>query len=363
MFDDGRPFTSDEIVIDPVVPEAARRALADLYWAGQREFRGSRRSAGPGGRVGQAGRMTRAGRPRSSAIVMATTGGQLIPFRKSPPRVPPRPTPAAGRNTRTLGAFALAFLIGALLAAVAGSIGFVVILLAATAIATVGSVRSWFAASSASQAWAQEQWNIRYAAVSWHRRYVVPQTDLDDEARPTWARAVAAANEIRESYVVQRHIVDSVQVAMVLPDRLWEIAEGFASLSQTRSRQREILRQGGSDGRVAAKASAQDRQMKLEAKRLVGRVRKLEEIAGLLREADAAKRSEAMLERLGEVDELLSDLRARSAGISLELDPTERLRLEVQTVIDQANEAARDLALPDLGEHGEEGDSEEADDA
>ena len=105
----------------------------------------------------------------------------------------------------------------------AGSIGFVVTLLAATSgERTMGSVRSWFAASSASQAWAQERWNIRYAAVSWHRRYVVPQTDLDGEACPTWARAVAAANETRESYVVQRHIVDSVQVAMVLPDRLWE---------------------------------------------------------------------------------------------------------------------------------------------
>ena len=59
MFDDGRPFTSDEIVIDPVVPEAARRALADLYWAGQRGISGF--MAGTLGRVGKAGRMTRAG--------------------------------------------------------------------------------------------------------------------------------------------------------------------------------------------------------------------------------------------------------------------------------------------------------------
>jgi len=293
-------------------------------------------------------------------MAIAATGGQLVPFRKSPPRVPPRPTPVTGRNALIWGAFALAFLIGTLLAAVAGSIGFVVILLIATAMATGGSVRTWFAASNTSQAWAREQWSIRYVGVFWHRRYVVPQTDLDDEARPIWARAVAAANEIRESYVVQQHIVDSVQVAVVLPDRLWEIAEGLASLSQVRGRLREILRQSGSDGqRVAAKASAQDRQIEEEATRLEGRVRKLEEIAGLLREADAAKRSEAVLERLGEVDEMLGDLRARSAGTSLDLDPAERLRLEVQA----ANEAARDLALPDLGEQGAKGDSEETDDA
>ena len=297
-------------------------------------------------------------------MAIAGNGGQLVPFSKSPPRVPPQPTPATGRNALTWGAFALAFLIGTLLAALAGSIGFVVILLIATAIATTGSVRTWFAASNASQSWVLEQWNIRYAGVFWHRRYVVPQTDLDDEARRIWARAVAAANEIRGSYVVQQHIVDSVQVAMVLPDRLWEIADGLAILSQARGRQREILRESGSDGqRVAAKASAQDRQIKEEATRLEGRVRKLEEIAGLLREADAAKRSEAALERLGEVDEMLGDLRARSAGTSLDLDPTELLRLDVQAVIDQANEAARDLGLPDLGEQGAQGGSEETDDA
>ena len=282
----------------------------------------------------------------------ATTGGQLIPFRNSPPRMPPRPTPAVGRNAWTWGAFALAFLIGTLLAAVAGSIGLVVTLLAATAIATVGGVRSLFAGSSEGQAWDQEQWKIRYAAACWHRRYVVPPTDLDDEARPTWARAVAAANEIRESNVVQRQIVDSVQVAMVLPDRLWEIAEGFAGLPR-----HAVASARSAPGRFRQPGRGQGERPgppdEVGGQATGGTVRKLEEIAGLLREADAAKRSEAMLERLGEVDELLTDLRARSAGTSVDLDPTERLRLEVQAVIDQANEAARNLALPDLGEQGD----------
>ena len=53
MFDDGRPFTSDEIVIDPAVPAAARRALADMYRAGQRESR-IPPSGGARWRVGQA---------------------------------------------------------------------------------------------------------------------------------------------------------------------------------------------------------------------------------------------------------------------------------------------------------------------
>jgi hypothetical protein len=360
MFGDGRALTSDEIVIDPVVPEVARRALADMHAADQREPRGSHRQPGQSRQVRQTVRVAQAERPRLGAVVSLATGGQLIPFGQSPP-APPPPTLTATRKALTRGAFALAFLIGTLIAAAVGSIGFVVILLIATAIATVGSVRTSFDASSASRAWAWEQWNIRHAAVHWHRRYVVPRTDLDDEAQPIWARAVAAANEISESYVVQQDVVDSVQVAKALPQRLWEIVEGFASLSQARERQREILRLGGSDGRlVAAKVSAQDRRMKVEARRLEGRVRRLEEIADLLREADAVKRSEAVLGRLGEVDGLLGDLSARSAGTSPDLDPTERLRLEARAVIDQANEAARDLALPDLGE-AEEG--EEADDA
>jgi hypothetical protein len=354
----GRSLTSDEIVIDPMVEPAARRALADLYSAGRPVTR-----QGPRSRPGST---ALAARPRPAASATASAGGRLIPFRESPPRVPPRPAPTAARNAKRWGACAAACLIATLLAALAGSIGFVVILLIGTAIATAGGVRSLFDASSASREWAQTQWVTRYAAAAQHRRYVVPPTDLDDEARPVWARAVAAANEVNESYVVERHIVDSVQVATALPQRLWEIVEGFARLSEVRGRQREILRQRGTVGQpVAAMVSAQDRAMKVEARRLEGRVRKLEEIAGLLREADTKKRSEETLGELGELNELLGDLRARSAGAALSPDPAEQLKQEVQAVIDQANAAARDLFLPDLGEEDDRAaeDDEAEDDA
>ena len=321
--------------------------LVEMHAAAQRGFH---RQAWQGGRPPRPGQQ-----PAMVWSSQPTVGGQLIPFRQSAPRVPPRPAPTAARAARIWGACALAFLIGTLIAAAAGSVGFVVVLLIATAIATAGGVRSLFDATKASEARALAEWNAYYAGEYWHGQYVVPATDLDREARPAWERAVTAANAIRKSEVVRRHIVDSVQVAAVLPQRLWEIAEGFASLSQVRDRQREILRGKEADQFVAAKVSAQERTIKIEAGRLESRVRKLEEIAGRFREADAAKRAETVLGRLGEVDELLGDLRARSARATADLDPDERLVIEAQAVIDQANEAARYLALPDLGEEDGEG--------
>lgn len=302
------PVINNEIVIDPRVPDEARRALS-------------------------------------------VARGQLIPYWQPAPPKPAPPAPVTGRQVVTWGVTALGGLIGAVLAGAAGSVGWVALLLAVAGLATAGTVMNGFARTRASQQWAARQWNLRHARVYWHRQYIVPGTDLDDAARQTWARTVAAANRIGGSYVVQAKIVDSVQVAEDLPQRVWEIAEGLTGLSRARGRQREILRQAGSDTeRVAAKVSAQERVMKAEARRLEGRVRRLEEIAGLMRKADAVKRPEVVVDHLGEVDDLLGELRARSVDLPPGLDPAERLRVEAQAVIDQANEAARNLALPDLGE-------------
>jgi hypothetical protein len=313
LFEDGMPVINDEIVIDPQVPEEARHALS-------------------------------AARAR------------LIPYRQPAPPKPAPPAPVTGRRALIWGVAALVFLIAAVLAGASGSIGYVALLLIVAGVATAVAVLSGFARTRAGREWAAEQWNLRHARVYWHGQYIVPETDLDEEARRIWARAVAAANEIGESYVVQAEIVDSVRVAVDLPQRVWEIAEGLAALFRVRDRQREILRQDGSDAeQVAAKVSAQERTMMAEARRLEGRVRKLEEIADLMRKADAVKRPEVVVDRLGEVDDLLGELRARSVDLPPDLDPAERLRVEAQAVIDQANEAARNLAFPHLGEEDDDG--------
>jgi hypothetical protein len=355
MFANGRPLSRDELIIDPAVPLASRRALAQMQIAGQRPsqaFQPLIRPAGPA-RTAERVPATRQARPQGPATAASP---RLIPFRETPPALPQQPAPVTRRKAQVWGTWALIFVAGTLLAAVAGSVGFLVILLMAAAIATIVTVRSIFDASSASQAWAAERWEASHAAVRWHQRYVLPRTDLDDESRVIWAQAVVAANRIYQSDVVRQNIVDSVQVSAALPQRLWEIAEGFASLSQARGRQREILHHAALGGQqVTAKVTDQERKMRTEARRLEGRVRRLEEIADLLHRADAAKQSELLLGQLGEVDDLIGDLRARSTDTPPELDPTERLRHEAQAIIDNASEAARDLSRPDLGEEPEDG--------
>jgi hypothetical protein len=129
---------------------------------------------------------------------------------------------------------------------------------------------------------------------------------------------------------------------------LWEIAEGLARLTEARARQQESLRQAEQDDPyISVKVTSQDRKLALAADQIGERVRKLEDFAGLLDKADAGRHREATLERLGKVDELLIDLLASTEGTADELDQAERLRLEVQAVIEQANEAARYLVLPD----------------
>ena len=123
---------------------------------------------------------------------------------------------------------------------------------------------------------------------------------------------------------------------------------GLARLTEARARQRESLRHAEQDDPyISGKVTSQDHKLTLAAERIAARVGKLEEFADLLGKADAGKHREATLERLGKVDDLLLDLLATTEAGPDELDQTERLRLEVQAVIEQANEAARNLALPD----------------
>jgi site-specific recombinase len=242
------------------------------------------------------------------------------------------------------------------------------VFLIASGVATALSVHHALDASEGGQAALREKWTTRHAPAFYHRRYVVPRTDLDENVQPLWARAVAAANQIRDSDVVRRHLIDSAEATAHLPQRLWEIAEGLARLSLARRLQRDILRQAGTQAgpkagsqagtqagmeawmegpQVAAKVSHQGREMDLAAATIEERVRRLEDSASLVKKADEVKRMEATLGRLGEVDELLLDLRASTPDARPDLDPTERLRLEAQAVIDQASEAVRSLAYPD----------------
>ena len=192
------------------------------------------------------------------------------------------------------------------------------------------------------------------AVTASHRRDVTPGQDMDAEARAIWARAVAAVSALEQSDVVRLGLVDSVRVTTVLPYHLWEIAERLARLSALRAEHQAILRGVDADDPDVATVLAPQRQVQEIANADVERrVRQLEAFAGLADRADAARRREQAVRRLATLDdphrELLADI-GQSAGDD---GLAEQLSLDVQAVIDQAdeavrqvNEAGRGLVLP-----------------
>jgi len=360
MSGNGRALDSDAVVIDPALPEPARYALHFVSPA--------RGQAAVGGRYDRPAGRAAAAWEAYRALEMYTAlsrRGALIPFRDTAPDTPPPPRPRrvmseAAKGVRNSAVFTVIFLAGTLMAAAAGSAVSIIVLLILAGASAVFGIRATLDAATGGwttlvtdpeelvRPWDPDSWYVRHAAAYYHRRYVVPRTDMDSSAREIWRRAIAAANSIATAEVVRQRLVDSVEVATAMPQRLWEIAEGLARLTEARARQRESLHQAEQDDPyISVKVTSQDRKLSLAAERIAERVGKLEEFADLLGKADAGKHREATLERLGKVDDLLLDLLATTDGGSDELDQTERLRLEVQAVIEQANEAARSLAQPD----------------
>lgn len=200
-------------------------------------------------------------------------------------------------------------------------------------------------------------------AARFHRRYVVPGTDLDTDSNRVWRRAVNAANQIGASGVVREQLIDSVPVVAVMPYRLWEIAERLAKLTMVRGAQSEALHGTDPDHPDLAPAVGRQRRAQdLASADVERRVRNLEVLAGRVREADAAKVREAAARRLHDLDrshlDLLGGLGAGVAGP----DMTERVMDDIDTVIEQsrraireANEAARSL-LPDDDDEPGDGD-------
>lgn len=195
------------------------------------------------------------------------------------------------------------------------------------------------------------------APVTWHRRYVVPATDIDTAHWQLWKRAVDARNRIVRAEVVGAGHIDSVQIAEVLPQRLWEIAERLARLSEVRARQQEIL--GGiapDDPDVAPAVSRQRRAQDIAAADVARRVRNLEAFADLVQRADSAIRKESVLTELHALDDKHADLIAAVGDTAADEDVAQRLADDVTAVIEQAREAIRqanDAARSLAGSDGE----------
>jgi len=198
-------------------------------------------------------------------------------------------------------------------------------------------------------------WDGLHAVTAYHRRYVSPRRDMDADARVVWARAADAAGRLMESEVVRLGLVDSVQVATVLPYHLWEIAERMAWLSALRAQHKAILRGvDADDPDVATLLAPQRRAHEVASADIEQRVRQLEEFAGLVAEADAARRRERAVSQLATLNDSHAELLAH-IGQSAGSDAlTEQMTVDVQAIIDQAheavrqaNEAGRGLVLPE----------------
>jgi hypothetical protein len=193
-----------------------------------------------------------------------------------------------------------------------------------------------------------------HPAIAWHGRYVVPVADIDSESWPLWERAAAGQERITGATVVRQDLIDSVQVAAVLPQRLWEIAERLALLSEARERQRDILGVvPADDPAIVATVGWQRRAQDLAAADITRRVTDLEALGDLFAAADAAIDRERIASELADLNDLHADLLARIGENATDAEPAGQIAGDVAEIIEQAraavsraNAAAVALALP-----------------
>jgi hypothetical protein len=194
----------------------------------------------------------------------------------------------------------------------------------------------------------------RSAAVTYHRRYVVPELDLHDAGQVRWRRARKAAKAIQAAEAVRLGLIDTVEIAAVLPYHLWDIAERLALMSAAERRLPAIL-QGvdTSDAEIQAVLGPQRRVHDLAAADVEQRIGRLEEFAALAAKADAArKRKNAVAELAGlnrHYEEMLIRLGEPASGLTVTGHAGDQLRAVVAAADDAvrlANEAGRALVIP-----------------
>jgi hypothetical protein len=200
-------------------------------------------------------------------------------------------------------------------------------------------------------------WARPGAAVAYRRRYVVPQLDLHGDTLERWQRASQAARTIRASEAVRLGLINSVEVAAVLPYHLWDVAERLALLSGPERRQSSILRDlDVSDPDVQVVLGPQRQAHELALTDIDRRIGRLEEFAALAAKADAARKRRRALEELaglnGDYAELLVRLGDQDDALTAVGRPAGELRAmaaEADDAVRLANEAGRALMIPPAG--------------
>lgn len=197
-------------------------------------------------------------------------------------------------------------------------------------------------------------WRRPDAAVAYRGRYVVPELDLEGEAIARWQRTNQAARMIRASESVRLGLINSVEVAAVLPYHLWDIAERLALLSGAERRQAAVLRDlDTADPDVQVVLGPQRRAHELTLADIERRIGRLEDFATLAVKADVARKRqraiedlaalnadyEELLVRLGDTDDPLTDVGRPAVELRA-------MAAEAGDAVRSANEAGRALILP-----------------
>jgi hypothetical protein len=183
-----------------------------------------------------------------------------------------------------------------------------------------------------------------------HGRYLVAE-DWDEDATELMNRARRAVDQIQDSEVNKRGLLDAAKNDVVLPEQLWDIGRVLQQLSALRTRQAEIEGQLRS-ALLEAVLHPQRQALELSATAMETKVAKLEQYADQVREADAVLRIETALEgALQDRDryvELLSstEIAGRADLIEELSQDTADLREALSHRVATAVQTGRTLALP-----------------
>jgi hypothetical protein len=318
-----------EIVIDPEVPEAARRELEQASLSNLIGFSDPLPGQEPpaGQEDVSAVRLTRPHSARVVAGVVVSVMATLV---------------GVGLSTSSPFGADLVYLAG-------------VVILLCVAVGGLNAIER--DKRAAIEMPGRRPWARPGAAVAYRRRYVVPLLDLHGDTLERWRRASQAAKTIRAAEAVRLGLINSVEVAAVLPYHLWDVAERLALLSGPERRQASILRDlDVSDPDVQVVLGPQRQAQELALADIDRRIGRLEEFADLASKADAARKRRRALEelaglngdyaellvRLGDADDALTAA-GRSAG------ELRAMAAEADDAVRRANEAGRALILPSAG--------------
>ena len=311
-----------EIVIDPEVPEAARRELEQASLSALVGFSDPLPGQDPPGDEDDAGPVRR---PEARLAAGAIVGVMAV---------------ILGVGLSSAGPFA-------------ADLVFLAVLIGLPCI-TVGGIHLLRKAIWSAQELHGGPWARPGAAVAYRRRYVVPELDLQGDELARWQRACKAARAIRASEAVRLGLINSVEVAAVLPYHLWDIAERLALLAGPGRRQSAILRDlDVSDPDVQVVLGPQRRAHELAVADIERRIGRLEQFAALAAGADAARKRRRAIEELTALNTDYEDLLVRLGDSDNALTaagpPADELRAlaaEAEDAVRLANEAGRALIIP-----------------